>query len=144
MSIDPSAVIGSISAAIGFAKELVDINKAVDQAQWKLKLAELTSMLADAKMGAVEMQMEIQSRNKEIARLKESFAFREKTIEKHGMLYEMRDGRPVGMPFCPRCATVDGLFIKLTALQKEGKPSRCPQCKSDFERQTEYLFRDEK
>ena len=45
-----------MSAAIGLAKELVGINKAVDEATWKLKTAELTSALADAKMGVTEQK----------------------------------------------------------------------------------------
>jgi len=48
----PTEVITSMSAAIGLAKELVGINKAVDEATWKLKTAELTSALADAKNGS--------------------------------------------------------------------------------------------
>jgi hypothetical protein len=51
---NPTEVIASMSAAIGLAKELVGINKAVDEATWKLKTAELTSALADAKMGVTE------------------------------------------------------------------------------------------
>jgi hypothetical protein len=137
-------IFGSITAAIGLAKELVDVNKAVDQAQWKLKLAELTSVLADTKMGVSELKDEIDQRDKEISRLKAAFEFQGKTIKKHDMIYEMQDsGDPVGLPFCPRCLTVDGRYIKLTNLQKPGRPTQCPQCKSDYDRQNEYWAKDE-
>lgn len=140
---DLGQVIGSITAAIGLAKELVAVDKAVDQAQWKLKLAELTSALADTKVGVVDLKEEIDSRDKEIERLKLAFAFQGETIKKHNMIYEMQEGGdPVGMPFCPRCLAVDGRYINLTGLEKPGRPAQCPQCKSDFDRQSEYLHRE--
>jgi hypothetical protein len=136
-------VLSSITAAIGLAKELVDVDKAIDRAQWKLKLADLTSALADAKVGVVELKDEIEVRDKEIARLKKSFEFQGSTIKKHDMVYEAQgSGEPVGMPFCPRCLNVDGRHIKLTALQKPGRPTQCPECKSDFDQQSEYIARD--
>jgi rubrerythrin len=90
-------------------------------------------------MALIEANQELAARDTEIDRLKRAFAFRSETIEKHNMLYEKYKDRAVGMPFCPRCLEVDGRYIKLTFLQKEGKPTRCPQCKSDYERQTEYV-----
>jgi hypothetical protein len=143
VAIDPATVISTISAAINFARELNSINKTVDEATWRLKVAELTGALADAKLGATELKDLIDERDKEIARLTKAFAFRGETIEKHNMVYEKRGDRAVGMPFCPRCMEVDGRFIKLTNLMKPGRPTQCPQCKSDFDHQTEYLPPDE-
>jgi hypothetical protein len=142
MAFDPATVVSTISAAIGLAKELNSIDKAMDQATWKLKVADLTSALADAKMGAIELKEALDQRDKEIARLTKAFEFKGETIEKHNMLYEKRNGRPVGMPFCPRCLQVDGRFMKLTPLRKEGRPSQCPQCKTEYDRQEEYLSGD--
>lgn len=116
MPIDPASVLTTISSAIKLVRELRYADKAIDEAQWKLKVADLTTALADTKMGVTELKDEIEVRDSEIARLKESFAFRGQTIERHNMTYEMRYGNPVGMPFCPRCLTVDGRYISSSRL----------------------------
>ncbi len=136
---DVAALISSATAALGFAKELIEVDRAVDQAQWKLKLAELTSALADLKVGALELKSEIDARDKEIVRLRDAFKFRGQTIKKHDQIYEMWEGRPVGMPFCPRCLAEDGFHMKLTSLAQPGRPTQCPRCKSMYGRPTEYL-----
>jgi hypothetical protein len=135
-NMDPASVIASITAPIGFAKELVAVDKAVDQAEWKLKLADLTSALADAKIGVAELKGEIEAKNGEIAKLKKAFEFQGQTIKIGDMNYEAQDGKPVGMPFCPRCIAADGFYIKLTRLSQTNSPAQCPQCKSMFGRQT--------
>ena len=136
---DPASVITTITAAIKLVGEIRDAGKAIDEAQLKLKLAEVTSALADAKMGAVDFKEQIDGRDKEISRLKLMFALKAETVEANNMTYVALNGKPVGMPLCPRCLQMDGVMMRLTALQKEGKPAQCPQCKSDYERQTEYL-----
>jgi hypothetical protein len=72
--------------------------------------------MADLKMALVDARDRIEEKDKEIARLKKAFEFKGKTIEAHDMLYEERDGHPIGLPFCPRCV------IKLTKLSKEADP----------------------
>jgi hypothetical protein len=136
---DPATVISSITTAIGFAKELIAVDKAVDEAVWKLKLAELTSALAEAKLGVVELNELVSARDSEIERLKKAFEFQGKTIKIHDMVYEAQEnGKPVGMPFCPRCLAIDGRHIKLAEIEKPGRPAQCPQCKSDFVHQSRY------
>ncbi len=77
---DVANILGSITSAISVTKELVQIDKAFDEAQWKLKLAELTTALADAKIGLAELRDEIQARDSEIAKLKEAFGSKEKAL----------------------------------------------------------------
>jgi len=136
---DPATVISTISAAIGFARELNQVGRTLDEVQWKLKIAELTSALADAKVAATELKDEIEARDRQIAELKAAFAFHGETIERHGYRYEARDGKPIGYPFCPRCIAVEGRFIRMTNLEKVGRPGKCPHCQADYERLTQYL-----
>jgi hypothetical protein len=128
-----------VSKTIELTKGLRDIDHKIELAELRAKAADIYSAMADLKMALVDARDEIEDKNKEIVRLKKAFEFKGMIIERHNVLYEERDGNPIGMPFCPRCMDVDGRFIKLTSLITTGKPSQCPQCKSIFDRQTEYL-----
>lgn len=46
--------LSAVSAGLGIVKELRDLDRSVDEAAFKLKLAELTSSLADAKFALVD------------------------------------------------------------------------------------------
>lgn len=129
---DVAGILGSISSALSVTKELVAINKVLDEAQWKLKLAELSSALADAKVGVVELKEQLQAKDAQIVTLKKAFEFQGKCVRIHDDLYEELNGTPIGMPFCPRCSSVDGIFIKLAETLEPGHPARCPQCKANY------------
>lgn len=131
---DIPVLLSTLSAALKFAGELNEVGKTFDEATWKLKVAEMSSLLASAKIGAIELKEEIDAREKQISDLKTAFAFRGQTVERHGMRYEAKDGRPIGLRFCPRCEVVDGCFIR------EGRPEKCPQFKADYGRPTAYLY----
>jgi hypothetical protein len=49
-------VAGAVTAAIGLSKELIGVDKALHEAEFKLKIAELTSALAGAKIGLAEVE----------------------------------------------------------------------------------------
>ncbi len=129
---DITSAVQAIATAIGIAKDLREIDRSVDEASFKLKLADLTESLADAKVSLVEAQSALQEKEQEILRLKRSFEFRGTTVSKRGFSYEDRgDGTPQGSPFCPRCEAKDGFFILLN--QCGGAfDLQCPECKSKF------------
>lgn len=61
--------LSAVSAGLGIVKELRDLDRSVDEATFKLKLAELTSSLADAKFALVdakEQSAELESRISEL------------------------------------------------------------------------------
>jgi hypothetical protein len=132
------------SKTLELTKSLRDIDHRIELAELKNRAADIYQSMADLKMALVDAHEEIQNKDKEIQRLLKEFSFKGETIERHNMIYEKRDDGPVGFPFCPRCLTVDGRHIKLAPQQKEGKPAQCPQCKSNFERQTEYIAKSER
>jgi hypothetical protein len=136
--------LSTASKTLELIKALRDVDHRIELAELKNKAADIYHSMADLKMALVGAHEEIQAKEKEIRRLLQEFAFKGETIERHNMIYEKRDDGPVGMPFCPRCLTVDGRHIKLTTLQKVGAPTQCPQCKSDFERQSEYIAKSER
>src|SRR5690606_29950007 len=101
---DIAGAISAVTAAIGFARELNSIEGQVDQAVLKLKVAELTTALADAKLGMVEVAEQLHSKDKTIADLKERLRYRaENLIDHNGFRYSQVDGQPKGLPYCPAC-----------------------------------------
>ncbi|MEW8194302.1 MAG: hypothetical protein AB2793_11385 [Candidatus Thiodiazotropha sp.] len=139
---DISSAVQAIATAIGIAKDLREIDRSVDEASFKLKLADLTESLADAKVSLVDAQNKLQEKDNEIERIKKAFEFRGTTVTKHGFRYEDRgNGTPQGPPFCPRCETKDGFYILLN--QYRGiSDLQCPECKSKYHAST-YLYPDE-
>ena len=72
--------LSAISAGLGIVKELRDLDQSVDEATFKLKLAELTSSLADAKFALVDAK--------------------ERSTELENQISELTDGT-----HCPICRT---------------------------------------
>jgi hypothetical protein len=130
---DVAGTISAVTAAIGFARELNSVDGQVDQAALKLKVAELTTALADAKLGMVEVAEQLRAKDKEIADLKERLRYRaENLIDHHGFRYAQVDGQPKGLPYCPVCEH-KGLYVKLAQDRNtKGYPYKCPSCKADF------------
>ena len=139
---DLTTAIQSLATAISIAKDLREIDKNVDEAAFKLKLADLTESLAEAKLSLVEATDLIVEKDKEIDRLKETFKFCGSTVTKQGFLYEdIGNGTPQAAPFCPRCEKKDGFLILLN--QYRGiSDLRCPECKSEYRANT-YTYPDE-
>jgi hypothetical protein len=137
------------SQALGLAKTLVDIDRTYDHATFKMKIAELSSNVADLKMALTEAQAEAAAKDEDIERLKREFEFREeRTVWVRGMRYEKApdESGPVGMPFCDRCERVDGRLIRIVGTQtgKDGYKAVCPQCKADYGRQHGYLYLEDR
>ena len=70
--------LAAAASAIGIVKELRDIERSADEATFKLKIAELSAVLADTKLALIDAQVEIRG-------LKDS-------------LDEMKNGK-----ICPKC-----------------------------------------
>jgi hypothetical protein len=142
---DFMGAIATSTKAIEGLKLLMSLEKTFDEASFKLRIADITSNLADLKIALTEAKSEAADKDAEILRLKKEFAFAvENTIMVHGFRYEKSSrGNAQGMPFCPRCEKVDGRLMNLAksglsaaALQK----AVCPQCKSEFGRVNGYLY----
>lgn len=58
-------LVTSISSAIEIVKQLRELNKKIDEAQFKMLLADLTSELGDAKLEAANLKIEL-AESKEI------------------------------------------------------------------------------
>jgi hypothetical protein len=145
---DWAVALTSASQALGLVKTLVEVDRSVDHATFKMKIADLSSNVADLKLALIEAQSEATEKDETIARLKKAFEFREdQTVTVRGMRYEKApDGSgPVGMPFCDRCERVDGRLIRIVGTrQKDGYKAICPQCKADYGLEHGYTYLEDR
>ena len=137
---DFMGAIATATKAIEGLKLLMSLEKTFDEASFKLRIADITSNLADLKIALTEAKSEAAEKDAEILRLKKEFAFAvENTIMAHGFRYEKSSrGNVQGMPFCPRCEKVDGRLINLA--KSMGRNAICPQCKAQFGHVSGYLY----
>jgi hypothetical protein len=139
---DVMIALTGLSHAIGLTKQLYEVGKSIDEAAFKLRVAEIQSSLADSKLALSDLRDQIYEKDRVIANLRESFAFREQMIEHRGYHYEAKEGKPVGLPFCPTCAS-SGVIVRLTRPGNNSFESRCPKCKADFGQVTRFSFPEE-
>jgi hypothetical protein len=141
---DFGTAIASVTHALELLRVMKDIDKDFDAASYKGRIAELTVALADAKRDLVDARDAVADSQKEIERLKETFRRRtESTVVVRGRRFEKTPaGEAMGMPFCDRCETMDGILIRLVSVidAKTGRKAICPQCKSDFGNELGFIY----
>jgi hypothetical protein len=124
--------LSAVTQALNVANWLRGIEKEFDAAEFKMKIADLYSSLAEAKMALADAKTEMDSKQAEIAALLAQFQVRTETVEYDGYKYERGpEGNPVGYPFCPVCES-KGKMIRTTYSGKERGEVCCPQCKAVY------------
>lgn len=142
--IDIAALLSSTTAAIGVAKAVSEAKGAYDQADLKLKMAEIVSTLADVKIALAEAGTDAKAKDEEIARLKRAFAFSGTTAERHGWKFPAtKHGEPYGTPFCPKCIEIDGRFMVLRHSGQGLSALACPVCSTKYHCNATMLSREE-
>ena len=134
---DLMTALATATQAIKLVQDLRGIDKAMDAAEYKLKIAELTSALADLKITLTEARGDTEEKDAEINRLKTlQRRLQDDTVEVYGYRYRKRkDGAPpgaAGNPFCDVCLQKSGLLIEMTRLLSPGRPLQCPNCKAMY------------
>lgn len=136
---DLAAGIAIAGQAIGLVKDLREIDRGLDSAEYKAKMAELYSALADVKMALADARDDLKLRDAEIERLRNSLAKQHDLIEVHGFkMLKFEDGTPRGNPFCPICEQKEGRYIHIENIP--GNYNVCPNCKSKFGDVPRYLW----
>jgi septal ring factor EnvC (AmiA/AmiB activator) len=134
MPVDWAMAISALSNSVKLVNDLRGIQKEFDQAEFKLKVAELNSSLADLKLTLADAKAEVADKDAEIERLQALLKKRSDTIEFAGFRYQKGDdGSPVGPPFCPVCEQKSGLLMLTVRTRKPGLPNECPNCKASYD-----------
>ena len=134
--VDIITALATAGQAVKLAQHLRGIDKAMDAAEYKLKIADPSAALSDIKMALTDAKEELASKDTEIGKLKAQFQLSADTIEKHGFKYKKgADGEPKGSAYCPVCEQKSGHFFHLTRIS--GKDI-CPNCKAVYQMTPDY------
>ena len=124
--------LNALNSALSAIKAVRDIEKGVDEATFKVTIAEAYQNLADVKMALVEAHDERETLNREIERLKKNWSFSSELVECQGFKFRQNaDGQPIGEAFCSVCETNDNEYFHVTP-SKGLIEFTCPNCKTIF------------
>ncbi|CZF82789.1 hypothetical protein GCE9029_03441 [Grimontia celer] len=99
-----AAALSGVKTAAEIAKILKDSASSLEQAEIKLKFAELIGALADVKIELADIQAVVQEKDQFIAELEKKLQDSSETVGFLGARYMKNDaGKPSGVPFCPTC-----------------------------------------
>ena len=135
--VDFALALSAASNAMNLVNQLRGIQKSFDEAEWKLKVAELNGLLAELKNALVDAKLEISAKDEELKLLGDNFLALKETIEINGYRYDKKeDGAATGHAYCPVCIQKDGYMFHLTTmLATPGVPEQCPNCKAKYHAQ---------
>lgn len=131
-----SALLGSLKTATDIAKFIRTSDLSIEKAETKLKLAELVSALADAKLEAAEVQHELLARDERIRGLETAAKVHESLIW-HEPCYWMNSSGGAQEPYCQSC--YDGK-LQLSRLHSDNEGQfECRVCDKTFKSQDRKL-----
>jgi hypothetical protein len=114
-------------------KELLGIDKAVNAAEFKFKIAELTEAVSALKLSLVEAKDDLATKDAEIERLKKQLQRTANLIEFRGYKYDANEnGLPKGQAYCPVCEQKEGMLFHLSYFMGK-RAGFCPACNSKFD-----------
>jgi hypothetical protein len=143
MMVTVADVVSTISVSLGLIRELNQIDAQFDKASFKLKIAELTSKLAEAQLGLTELTGEIAKRDGLISDLQSALKEQFELIEHTGAKYRAIDGRPVGNQLCRLCIPREGLLIE-TREDRKNNTDICPNCGAVYKHTTKFLYPEQR
>ncbi len=118
----------SLKGALEAVARLSQIKKELSDADFKQSIVELRGLLLDAQENILELREENLSLKQEVEKLAKIQTAETPTVEIEGFLYDLVNGQPSGLPYCPTCLVKeDGKRYRLGKLNKEF--SECNNCK---------------
>jgi hypothetical protein len=124
-----STVLSSIKAAADIAKLVRESGLTLEQAEYKLKLAELVEKLADAKLQIASIQDVIDERDRKIRELEEAAATRGKLSFQAPYYWLIEENGRAG-PYCRQCYDSTSRLIRLTGFGNGYW--ECKTCKNNY------------
>lgn len=139
---DIMAGLAAANVALSTVKAIQEIDKGINEAEYKLKIAELYTTLADVKIALSDAETEQRELHVVIKELQSAANFEKSLIEYKGFQYDLGDdGKPVGPPYCPVCITNEKKFFRI---YRGGADNTCPNCRKKVGRATIFLFPEER
>lgn len=120
--VDIMTALATASQALKLAQDLRGIDKAVDAAEFKAKIADLTGAVSDLKLALIEAKDDLASKDAEIEQLKKQFQWTANLVEFRGYKYDKNEhGLPIGQAYCPVCEQKDGMLFHLSQFMGESE-----------------------
>jgi len=124
-----STILSSLKTATDIAKFIKDSGITLKDAETKLKLADLISALADAKIEIAAVQQTLIDKDTEILKLQDQLKIKG-NIRWEDPYYWLIDNDKKDGPYCQQCYDKNGDLIRL---QGDGRGFwDCRACKSDY------------
>lgn len=123
-----STILTSLKTATDIAKFIKDSDVSLEKAESKLKLAELISALADAKIEVTEIQQVLLEKDAELRALKTQLEVKAK-LHWEKPYYWLIEGSQKDGPYCQHCYDKNHELIRL---QGNGGCWECKACKSRY------------
>lgn len=121
----------AVGKALEIVKTLKDLEGQINDANFKLQVAELHSSLADAKIALADAKETIAEKDREIVKLKEVQANKKAVVAYQGFNFGLdENGASIGRPFCPVCEQERGLQVQI--MRGTAKRDLCPKCKGIY------------
>jgi hypothetical protein len=125
-----SAALGSIKIATEIAKFIGESSGSLEKAEFKLKLADLISNLADAKIKITEIQQTLLDKDAELRKLREQLSIKGKLNWEPPYYWVIDEGRKDG-PYCQQCYDKNHELIRLQDYYGDGS-WECMTCKNTY------------
>ena len=121
----------AISQALDITRKLKDFENDLNNAEFKIQIADLYMALSSAKIALADTNQLLAEREAEIYRLKNHASNKMRTVSYRGYNFGIdEDGKSIGRPFCPVCEKKDDMQIQIT--RATSKHSLCPSCKAVY------------
>jgi hypothetical protein len=134
-----SAILGSIKTATEIVKFLRESDQSIEKAELKLKLAELLSSLADAKVELIEVQELLAEKDRKIAELIVAFETKDELVQHYDAYYNKgKNGEAIGKPYCLRCWESDRKQRQLVCSSKDFRTMVCTSCGQQYNGRTAF------
>lgn len=127
--------IQTIKHGAEIVRGVVAADKAISEADLKLKLGELTGILLDVRTSVTDANDRLAERDAEIARLKEALRNKDEVAKERDAYYTKDgSGRPTGAPYCMKCFEVEHRLVHLIRPGRADVKAVCPHCKNQYDR----------
>lgn len=122
--------LSAIQTATEIGKIIVNSSSSYHEAEFKLKMAELISALANAKINIAETQENLLKKDNEIRQLKELLSMEHDLVFEAPYYWQDKEGIKDG-PFCSNCWESNKSLIHLMKTNM-ADIWECPKCKNEY------------